>query len=618
MVQKNKVKQAHFQAVTARAHTPPYRIHRYFARRPWNLFESLIDHHSKEGGVILDPFCGGGVTTYEGIKTGRKVIACDINPLSNFIVRNMFHTELSKDLLDAYEDVVKYIQEISKDSFQVECPHCEKETKIDWYELAHTTNCSLCGSSMALLEKNKIRNGLYKCSNAKCWGKKTGVAVARAKRNEPVYLSANGNCENCKERFTVEVNSSLLDINRAHISKLKREVRKMKAELPKELIPLEWDRQKEDVLKEKGIVSFQDFFTAKNLNINYLVLEKINQYKKSKKVYSILRFIFSDSLRDTNIMTFTNGTWQNGTPTCWAKHAYWLPSQFCEVNVLTSFRKSFASIRKCIEFNASLGIKTKRAKRVQDLKGTANLYLHTGVLSEMKLPSKTVDAVITDPPYGSNVQYLELSHFWHLWNKDLYEANDINFAQEAVVNRKKNIKNAKNYKTYEDSLYEVFCESHRVLKDGGHIVMTFNNKDLKAWLALLISLFRSNFHFEVGGITFQDGVSNYRQTAHTKAEGSPYGDFVYEFVKDAPSQMNSVTQFDRDQLVEYIKKEINAAVKAYHSKKKDRNTILVELFNKIVPEIESFVRISNKKGVLIDDLYELFSQSHLEPLYASA
>lgn len=611
------MKKEQFQAVKARAHTPPYKIHRYFARRPWNLFESLIAHHSQEGGVILDPFCGGGVTPYEGIKTGRKVIACDINPLSNFIVKNMFHTELSKDLLEAYESTLKYIEKITKESFQVECPHCKEETMAEWYELAHSVKCSLCDSSITLLEENKVRNGIYRCSNIKCWGKKTGISVARIKRNDPVYLSTNGKCSSCKTRFTVAVDSSLLDINRAHISKLKRKVKKEKAELPEALVPLEWDRQKEDLLKEKGIASFQDFFTAKNLHINYLVLQKINEYRRKKDVYAILRFVFSDSLRDTNIMTFTNGTWQNGTPTCWAKHAYWLPAQFCEVNILTSFRKSFESIKKCIEFNASVGIKAKRAKQVRDLKGTANLYLHTGVLDEMKLPAKSVDAVITDPPYGSNVQYLELSHFWHLWNEDLYENDEVNFAKEAVVNRKKNIKNAKSYKTYEDSLCEVFTESHRVLKDGGHIVMTFNNKDLKAWLALLISLFRSNFHFEVGGITFQDGVSNYRHTAHTKAQGSPYGDFVYEFVKDTPSLMKNINQADRTRLVEYIKEEIDVAVRAYNNKEKDRNAILVDLFNKIVPEIESFVRLSKKEGVVIDDLYELFSQSHLEPLYAS-
>jgi DNA modification methylase len=613
MVLKNIKK---FKAVKAKSHTPPYKIHRYFARRPWNLFESLIKHHSNTGEIVVDPFCGGGVTPYEGIKTGRKVIACDINPLSTFIVENMFHVQLSEDLLKAYADVVSYIKKVGNESFEIKCPKCKKKATAEWYELAHTTHCSLCESTITLLERNKVRNGIYKCPNEKCWGHKTGVSVARLRRNEPVYLSINGKCDSCKEKFSIKVDSSLLDINRAHIANLRREVKKLNAELPNEEVPLEWDRQKEDLLKEKGVLRFQDFFTKKNLNLNYLLLNRIKKYQNNKDIYSILRFVFSDSLRDTNIMTFTNGTWQNGMPNSWAKHAYWLPAEFCEVNVLKAFEKSFNSIRKCIEFNAGQGIKAIRANGLDDITKDSNLYLHTGVLSDLKLKSASVDAVITDPPYGSNVQYLELSHFWYIWNKDLYSA-PIDMSKEAVVNRKKTIKNAKSYKTYEDSLCAVFTESHRILKDGGKIVMTFNNKDLKAWLALLISLFRSGFHFEKGGITFQDGVSNYRHTAHTKAAGSPYGDFVYELIKDAPLPTKNISQFDRDRLVEYIKKEISSAITKYKKGEKDRNQILVELFNKIVPEIECFVKnSSNANAGVIDDLYEIFSQSQLEPLYA--
>jgi len=606
-----------FKAVTAKTHTPPYKIHRYFARRPWNLFESLIKHHSPEGAVIVDPFCGGGVTPYEGLKTGRKVIACDINPLSTFIVGNMFHNHMSDELVSAYNDVLSYIQNVGNESFEVTCPDCKKETHAEWYELAHTTKCHLCDGTITLLEGNKVRNGIYKCPNQKCWGHKTGVSVARSKRNEPVYLSANGRCEHCSNKFCVKVDGSLLDINRAHISKLAKAVKKADIALPDEMIPLEWDRQKEDLLNEKGMEKFQDLFTKKNLNLNYLLLNKIKEYQGNKDVYSILRFVFSDSLRDTNIMTFTNGTWAGGSPNSWAKHAYWLPSQFCEVSVAKSFEKSFGSIKKCIEFNATQPIDFKRAERVEDLAKGANLYLHNGVLADLNLKAGSVDAVITDPPYGSNVQYLELSHFWYLWNRDLYAQKPIDMAREAVVNRKQTIKNAKSYKDYEYSLCAVFTESHRILKDGGHIVMTFNNKDLKAWIALLISLFRSGFHFEKGGITFQDGVSNYKHTAHTKATGSPYGDFVYEFIKDAPLPAKNITQFDRDQLVEYIKKEISTAIKKYQKGEKDRNVILVELFNKIVPEIESFVKNSNNTNYgIMDDLYDIFSHSHLEPLYA--
>ena len=47
-------------AVVAKPHTPVYKMHRYFARRPWSVFRSLIEHYSNPGSIVLDPFCGGG------------------------------------------------------------------------------------------------------------------------------------------------------------------------------------------------------------------------------------------------------------------------------------------------------------------------------------------------------------------------------------------------------------------------------------------------------------------------------------------------------------------------------------------------------------------------------
>jgi hypothetical protein len=92
-------------AVIARPHTPVYKMHRYFARRPWSVFRSLIEHYSNPGSIILDPFCGGGVTVVEGLRLGRKVIGVDINPLATFITRmEVIDVDLD-ELKDAFEQV---------------------------------------------------------------------------------------------------------------------------------------------------------------------------------------------------------------------------------------------------------------------------------------------------------------------------------------------------------------------------------------------------------------------------------------------------------------------------------------------------------------------------------
>ena len=72
-------------------------MHKYFARRPYNVFSNLISYYSVPGDVVLDIFCGGGVTIFEGCKLKRNVIGVDINPLAAFITKmQMFNDDIKE------------------------------------------------------------------------------------------------------------------------------------------------------------------------------------------------------------------------------------------------------------------------------------------------------------------------------------------------------------------------------------------------------------------------------------------------------------------------------------------------------------------------------------------
>jgi len=66
-----------------------YGSHPYFTRRPWNVVHAYIDHFSPPGGTFLDPFGGSGVTAIEALILRRKAIHVDINPLANFITKQI-------------------------------------------------------------------------------------------------------------------------------------------------------------------------------------------------------------------------------------------------------------------------------------------------------------------------------------------------------------------------------------------------------------------------------------------------------------------------------------------------------------------------------------------------
>ena len=97
--------------VVAKGHPPIYRMHRYFARRPYNVFEGIIKHYSNPGDIILDPFCGGGVTVVEGLRAKRKVIGIDINPMATFITRMEITSTPLNDLEIAKEQISEAVRE---------------------------------------------------------------------------------------------------------------------------------------------------------------------------------------------------------------------------------------------------------------------------------------------------------------------------------------------------------------------------------------------------------------------------------------------------------------------------------------------------------------------------
>jgi len=610
------------RGITAKPHTQPYKIHRYFARRPWNVFNQLINLFSNESDIILDPFCGGGVTIYEGIRLGRKVVGFDINPLSKFIVDNMIKKEIDLiSLKKDFEILCNYLKELYTpyeiiDTNQEQKTLIRKRKFIDWYELAHVVYCNHCHKKIILSNKNKLKNGRYLCGNTNCPGNKNNggfVEPKNCERDGYKYLFSVTLIPKSRKRIIKKVDEDDTDHIEKHIKFLRRKIKKNDIRITKDKIPLNWDRQHEDLLKKKKINNFQDLFTERNLYVNLLLLNKIKSLNTSKKNYELLRFVFSDSLRNTNIMTFTNKKWQSGKPITWAKHAYWIPSQFCEMNVLYSFQKSFKSIEGAIRFNKRQSYLVKRAKNFSEILKEKNYYVVCDSIENSDIPENQIDAIITDPPYGSNVQYLELSHFWNVWNKDLYDKKKINFKKEAVANRKKGFKGAKSYYDYEKNLYGVFKKSYQVLKPGKYMILTFNNKDLNAWLALLISIFRAGFTIDDGGLYFQGGIKNYRQTAHTKAKGSPYGDFIYVFKKEV-EKTHIEKDIDQNELIKLINNSANKYIHNYKKEGKERNKIKRRMFMEIIPYIEKFVK-SNLQTESNHSLYDIYKKNFLGELY---
>ena len=447
-------------AVVARPPTPVYKMHRYFARRPWSVFRFLIEHYSNPGSIVLDSFCGGGVTVVEGLRLRRKVIGVDINPLATFVTR----CEVLPCDLDQLEKEFERIEAEVKDKidslYLTKCPKCKKKVPADWFEWSNVYECPECHEENIISECKKIRAGTYQCK-----GCKTPLQPMKAIRKAPMMINVFVSCPDCKNKgikLPDEYDVALAQKIESEFDKLSAHYKQL---IPDDPFP-DGDLEKDHSLFKKGIRRFSDLFTKRNLLANAMVKAAI---VTSKNLF--LWHTFSASLRFTNRMVFRREGWQGGKPIEWAGHAYWLPEVSIEQNVLTCFRnRSRAIPRGKRETQAELGEYSREANNWDDLAveaGNDSFWLLTQSAHELPMPDQMVDVIITDPPYGGNVQYQELSAFWVVWIREILgNEGTIDYSNEAIETRHSGFPMAKDKKHYRDMLYKIFKECHRVLKSN--------------------------------------------------------------------------------------------------------------------------------------------------------
>ena len=85
-----------------------YKIHPFYTKQPSNVVSQYIRHFCPEGGLVLDPFCGSGVTAIEALTNRRRVVCLDLDPLAVFVTRQ---TCLAHVHLDAYWEAYRQVEE---------------------------------------------------------------------------------------------------------------------------------------------------------------------------------------------------------------------------------------------------------------------------------------------------------------------------------------------------------------------------------------------------------------------------------------------------------------------------------------------------------------------------
>jgi putative DNA methylase len=117
------------------------------------------------------------------------------------------------------------------------------------------------------------------------------------------------------------------------------------------------------------------------------------------------------------------------------------------------------------------------------------IYLSCGDSSRTDLPAKSVDLVITDPPFFDNVHYSELADFFFVWQQ-MYFGNGPNGTS---TTRQETEVQDTDVDAFAEKLRRVFTECHRVLRDEGLLVFSYHHSREDGWAAVAKAVMGAGF-----------------------------------------------------------------------------------------------------------------------------
>lgn len=256
---------------------------------------------------------------------------------------------------------------------------------------------------------------------------------------------------------------------------------------PRQLLSLmtfvKWIRlAPEEIFKELGKTSL-------NANSNFLITEA--DKKDFVKAICTYLGILCDRLSDYNSSLTTWGNTRETVGHTFTRQALPMVWDFIEINPNVEASGTACSARDWI-------VATIRQEAVHNncgnLQRTSSLTL--------PLETKSLDAIITDPPYFDSVPYADLSDFFYVWLKrsigHLYPEH---FSGKLTPKKNEAIMEPSRHggdkqkasKAYEEMMHKVFCEANRVLKNDGIITIVYAHKTTAGWTTLIDSLRRAGF-----------------------------------------------------------------------------------------------------------------------------
>lgn len=475
---------------------PIYNAHSYHTKVPHPAIMRYILHYTQPGDIVLDGFAGTGMTgvaaqlcEYPDDETKYKIekefsniglqppkwgcrrsIISDLSPIASFISYN-YNTPIQ------YDEVENEVQEILNNveaelGWLYETNHVNgKVGKINYTIWSDVFVCSNCSGDIIFWEvaidndKGEVRDSFH-CPTCKVIHTKRSLErkwtttydpVLKQTLNQAKTIPVLINYSYGKKKFNKQ-----LDIEDSNLIEKLDGMLLDSTWLPKYRMPEGDESRRNDRI---GLTHTHHFYTKRNILVLTYLWKAAIKSKYIRPLFSItaLNRVCSKLAKISFSYYFHGG---GGAINAGVLGTLYVTSLAPEINVIQSFKDRIRSTL----FN----IPTKEGSAI----------VSTASCTNLRLNKNSVDYIFTDPPFGANIMYSELSFLWESWLKVKTDNTT-----EAIENKVQ----GKSLLDYQNLMAQSFAEYFRVLKPGKWMTVEFSNTSAAVWNGIQTAIQKAGF-----------------------------------------------------------------------------------------------------------------------------